>query len=322
MKKIHLIISCIVFFFAIQIHAQEENRYFNHLDLSLEAGSTGIGIDIAMPVGNYLRVRTGASFMPKFQYSMQFKMQMGENEPVEYDNDGNPYPSRFRRMADYLEQFSGYSIKDEYIDVIGEPTFANFKLLIDIQPFKNKNWYFTAGFYAGSKRIGKAYNTTEEMPTLVAVNMYNSMYERVANGEAIIDYQGYSLYFPAQFEDKIYTYGRMGVVLGEYKESGDTYIMEPNSDCMVKANAYVNSIRPYFGCGYMGAPAKKSPRFKIGFDCGIMFWGGRPDIRMHDGTSLNYELENVRGQVGEYVDIINRFPVFPVLNFKIAYRIF
>lgn len=321
MKRFWIIIACTLLL-AAYTEAKEDNGYFNHLDIALEAGSTGLGIEIAMPVGDYVRVRTGASFMPKFQYNMQFRMQMGEDEPVEYDENGNPYPTRFRRMADYLEQFSGYQIKDEYIDVIGEPTFTNFKFLVDIKPFKNKNWYFTAGFYAGNKRIGKAYNTTEEMPTLVAVNMYNSMYERVAEGEAIIHYQGYSLYFPPEFEEKIYNYGRMGVVLGEYRENGNTYIMEPNSDCMVKANAYVNAIRPYFGCGYMGAPVKKNPRFTIGFDGGVMFWGGRPDVKMHDGTSLNYELKNVRGQVGSYVDIINKFPVFPVLNFKIAYRIF
>lgn len=320
MKRILIVIVCSILLSVLE--AKENKGYFNHMDIALEAGSTGIGLEIAMPVTDFMRVRTGATFMPKFQYKMQFQMQMGEGEPIEYDNEGNPYPTRFRRMAGYLEQFSGYTIKDEYIDVIGEPTFTNFKFLVDIYPFKKKNWYFTAGFYAGSKRIGKAYNTTEEMPTLVAVNMYNSMYERVAEGEAIISYQGYSLYFPPEFEEKIYTYGRMGVVLGEFKENGETYIMEPNQDCMVKAKAYVNAIRPYFGCGYMGSPVKKQPRFKIGFDCGVMFWGGRPNVIMHDGTSLNYELNNVRGRVGQYVDIINKFPVFPVLNFKIAYRIF
>ena len=49
-------------------------------------------------------------------------------------------------------------------------------LLVDVFPFKNnKHWHFTAGFYWGNSTIGKAYNTTEDMPSLVAVGIYNNM---------------------------------------------------------------------------------------------------------------------------------------------------
>lgn len=45
-------------------------KAFEHLDLSLTVGSTGIGFDLAMPVNNLLQVRTGATFMPKIQRTM------------------------------------------------------------------------------------------------------------------------------------------------------------------------------------------------------------------------------------------------------------
>jgi len=68
--------------------------------------------------------------------------------------------------------------------------------------------------------------------------------------------------------------------------------------------------------------AKRNPRFKIGFDCGVMFWGGTPHIILHDGIDLSEDIVNVRGFVGKYVDAITCFKVMPVFDLKISYRLF
>ena len=56
---------------SLGISAQD---YFNHMDLGINVSSTGIGADIAMPVGDYVRVRTGFTYMPKFHFNSNFNV--------------------------------------------------------------------------------------------------------------------------------------------------------------------------------------------------------------------------------------------------------
>ena len=287
-------------------------KAFNNLELTINAGSTGIGFDVATYVHKMVRVRTGFDFMPKFNYTMNFAIAAGR-----YDEAGNWIESNFNSMADKLEQLTGYKA-DQIVGMNGEPTFTNYKLLVDVFPFKNKNWYFTAGFYVGKSRIAKAYNKTEEMPSLLAVSIYNNIYDKVINqipiyGDAYLD--------PA-IEDMIINFGRMGINVGTMKSTGKAYMMEPDADGMVKADLKVNSFRPFIGFGYTGRLVKNDDRYTIGFDCGAMFWGGTPAILTHDGTNLTKDVTNIYYSVGDYVDIIKSVKVFPVLNLRIARKLF
>jgi hypothetical protein len=57
MKRIVLSIAFMAAF--IGIKAQENNKLFNHLDLGLTLGTTGIGLDAAMPISNVVKLRAG-----------------------------------------------------------------------------------------------------------------------------------------------------------------------------------------------------------------------------------------------------------------------
>jgi hypothetical protein len=67
---------------------------------------------------------------------------------------------------------------------------------------------------------------------------------------------------------------------------------------------------------------KGNDHWQVSFDCGAMFWGGTPKVVTHDGTDLINDVENVRGKVGDYIDIIKQVKVFPVVNLRISYRLF
>ena len=103
---------------------------------------------------------------------------------------------------------TGYQVNN-YVDVIGVPTFYNFNLFVDVFPFKqNKHWHFTAGFYWGNSQIAKAYNTTEDMPSLVAVGIYNTMYEKAIKKEpfATVYYKGvaHPITDDPEYQDMLY----------------------------------------------------------------------------------------------------------------------
>ena len=296
-------------------------EYLNHLDVSLGIGTTGFDLDVSMPVWDIVKVRTGLTYMPKFKYKMRFGMQMGEGDQKIIDENGIP-TSKFSRLSGLMKQIVGYDMQDNYIDVTAEPFMTQYKLLVDVTPFKNRNWQLTAGFYLGNRRIGKAYNRTYEMPTLVVVSMYNSIYKNIEENNPMISYRGITINCPDYIRQIILSNGKIGVDMGEFRQTGERYMMEPDNDCMVKANAFVNIFRPYIGFGYSGVTIPQVPKLKLIFDCGLIFWGGRPDIVMHDGVNLSKDVRNVRGQVGRYLDIINKFPVYPVLNIKLSYNIF
>jgi len=308
-------------------NVSEDCGVFHHLDASVSLGTTGIGIDVSSPVGNYVNLRAGFDFMPHFHHNMTFGVQVGD-DPKESDY-------KFGRLSGLLEGITGYKV-DNKIDMIGEPAYYNFKFLVDVFPLKNnKKWHITAGFYLGPSKIAKAYNATEDMPSLMAVGIYNNMYDKILSGEPLISTDAVGdVFMPYEVEDAFLYYGRMGVHVGDYARDiydangqllhakGDPYLMEPDKNGMAKASVKVNSFKPYLGIGYGGRLFKNSDKYHVAVDCGVLFWGGTPSIITHDGTDMANDLENITGKVGDYVDLLKGFKVFPVLNVRFTKSLF
>ena len=320
----------------------KEHNIFQHLDASLTVGTSGIGFDVASPIGEYVQVRAGYEFMPHFHKNLKFNLTVGGEPARQYDEDGNRVITKFDKMKEFLYQFTGYDVED-HVDMIGTPTMNNFKLLVDVFPLKNnKHWHVTAGFYWGPSQFARAENSTEAMVSLLSVGMYNSMYQKAVNGEPFIDlgaidekYAGLS--FGGDEIDIIYdkfkSFGRLGFSLGTFKhdvvdnkgvlhKAGEPYILEPGDDSMVRVKAKSNAFKPYLGFGYGGRLIKNRDDWKVSFDAGAMFWGGTPDLIVHDGVNLTKDVENIGGQVGDYVDIFKAFKVYPVLTFRLTKTIF
>ena len=324
MKKIILLLVaiCSGLMSSAQTSESQENGFFKHLDASLTVGSTGLGFDLASPMGEYAQLRAGFSFMPHIHYKMNFEVQVGD--------DASKSKSKFQTLSGLLKDMTGYQV-DNSVDMIGVPTYYNFNLLVDVFPFKNnKHWHFTAGFYWGNSMIGKAYNTTEDMPSLVAVGIYNNMYDKAIRKEPFvtINYNGNPITITddPELQDMLYEkfreYGRMGVWIGNHVSDGSPYIVEPDENSMVKAEVRANAFKPYLGFGYGGRLFKGDDRYKISFDCGAMFWGGTPSILTHDGTDLAKDVEGVKWKVGDYVRLIKGVKAFPVLNIRITRTLF
>ena len=341
-KKILTALLTIVALGTTTIQAQNDKttfEMFKHLDLGVTMGSTGLGFDVSSPISNYVQVRTGFEIMPRFEKSLHFDIQS-----FGYNENGELQSSQFDRMADKLEALTNYRAKPS-VEMIGKPTMWNYKLMVDVFPFRNKHWHLTAGFHWGPSKVAEAVNALEDAPSLVAVNIYNKLYEKAESGEVI--YNGMSL------GTDWLEYGRMGIHVGdyanryltktvaEYDEYGDfigsheeyildangnkihePYRMEPDNNCTVSATVKVNSFKPYLGFGYGGRLMKNDDRYQVSFDAGLMFWGGTPDIITHDGTNLSKDVINIGGKVGDYVDLISGVKAYPVINLRITRRLF
>ncbi len=312
---------------------------FNHLDVGITMGTTGLGFDLAMPVGDYVRLRTGMSFIPHFEFPMSFDIQVG--------NDPTTSASKFNRLSKMLESFTGQPVEN-HVDMIGKPKMWNWNVLVDVYPLKNnKHWRVTAGFFLGSPNVAEAFNKTESMPSLMAVDIYNNLYNKLHGVSRkdlykvkLIDFgEGYEqLYTDPELllflQEKLDAAGRMGMKLGTYShdivdengnvihKKGESYIMEPDKNHMVKANMKVNAFKPYLGFGYDGRLVKNNDRLHVSVDAGIMLWGGKPILTTHDGTDLINDIEGLTGKVGDYVDFMSKMTVYPVANVRFSYTIF
>ena len=352
-----ILLSTILLFSSAMAFAQSDSltvkrTLFNHADLGVTLGTTGLGVDFAMPIGDMVKVRTGFSYMPKFNVPLKFNLMSYSNGVV---TDGN-----FAKAQELLKSMTGFDVSQE-VKVDAKPNIFTWKLLVDVYPFRNnKHWHFTAGFYIGNKKIGTAVNGLEQAPTLVGVGMYNSLYDFFTGTDEWGDpnYLSKPIYNDMYIDpevgdamrDKFLKYGRMGVHMGDYIDQYETdaagnplldengekvkkpFMMVPGNDATLRAEAWVDKFRPYVGFGY-GGYADKAKRLYVGLEAGVMFWGGHPKIITYNGVKadpndpdyavdLTRDVENIHGKVGDYIKFIKALKVLPTLEFRVAYTIF
>lgn len=294
----------------------QNNNIFRHMDVGVSVGTAGLGLDVATNVTDYVRLRTGVSYTPHFNVPMHFSLQS-------YTDGGGVNTGNFEKMQQWMKKMTGTDV-DDRVDMDATPMMTNYKLLADVYPWRGKGWRVTAGFYLGKRRMANAVNTKGEMPSLVAVNIYNHLYDYFMTTDFFEEpFLGHIYLDPFAVEDiraDLEENGQMGIHVGDFKD-GTPYMMQPDTDGMVKADAFVNAFKPYLGLGYT-TPVGMNNRLNLDVDCGVMFWGGAPQIITHEGINLTDDVVNIKGKVGDYVDIARKFKVYPMLEVRLSYRLF
>ncbi|MDE6577673.1 MAG: hypothetical protein K2K58_05835, partial [Muribaculaceae bacterium] len=278
----------------------------DHLDASFTLGTGGLGLEVATPLTKWATLRAGIEWMPSFNIPLNFELSsFSENGAT---NDVS-------HIQEMVKDLMGLDMDDK-VTMNAKPNMLNFKLLVDVFPFQNnRHWHFTAGFYLGSPVVGRAKNTRGETQTLVGVNIYNRAYRYFTSPDfdpymvAIGNGTFLDPELAMEYHDKFERYGSVGIHIGDYKD-GKPYLMEPTKDGRVSAKAVTNNFRPYLGFGY-SSTVDKDKRLSIGFDAGVLFWGGAPNVILHDGVNMTKDLVNIRGKVGSYMDFIKALPVYP-----------
>ena len=270
----------------------------NHVDVGVNVGTMGIGIDVAMPVGDYVRLRVGYEYMPRFSVKSDVNIEtttggkasnfiskfskinemLAEHEDIDINL---PYFAEEKAMLENYQ--SGKLEAKDYVTMSMKPSMHQFKFLVDVLPFKNnKHWSFTAGFFAGPSQVGDASNMDKETAILRAVNLYNSRYYK----DYIMNYM--DLQFPDangvmhhgeinSLTDFVKKYGMAGFSLGTFKDDGSKALMVPGKDATARADMKVCPFRPYLGFGY-NTHLSKDKKWKLNVDAGIMFLCGAPSV--------------------------------------------
>lgn len=297
-------------------NSMNEHNVFNTIEIGANIGTTGLGLELASPMTDWAKLRVGVDWMPTFTIPMNFGINSYVNGQI---ND------KFEKIQDIMYGMTGMTI-DKEIQMESKPTMTTMRVLVDIYPFKNnRHWHLTAGFFYGGNSVGKSLNKMEEMPTLLALNMYDRMYQSITAEDFIDNIIDNPIFndiyldpeIAIELQEQFLSLGRLGVHVGDFKD-GTPYMMMPDKDGTVSAKAKVNRFRPYVGFGYGGALTSDG-KWQVSFDAGVQFWGGVPKVTTHDGTVLN-DLDNLRGKVGDYMNLMKFIPVFPTIDFRISYR--
>ena len=272
-----------------------------HLEVSLTLGTSGVGLDVALPVSQFMQVRLGYDYMPQFKKLLRMNLAGGGEAARQYDGQGNRVRTKFDKIQQYLYEESGMEI-DDHILLTGQLNMHNLKALVDIYPFKyNKHWHFTAGVYYGPAQLAKADDATESQTTLSLMELYNLDYEKASSSDAIK------------------SYGRLTLYPGD--KNGKPCLVDPTDDGSVKISVKTSEIKPYIGVGYTGRLIRKRDDWKVSAALGVWIWDGAPKQRMHDGTDLS-DLSNIYGTLGSCVSVFKALKVYPVLSVRFAKTIF
>lgn len=392
MRKLAVVLSALSLSAALS--AQEGRKSFtsvlaqknilNHMDVGVNVGTMGVGVDVAVPVGNYVRVRAGYHYMPRFTINSNFPVEtrsgngsvtdfVGEETNVSdlqgrismierrLDNMGvdlnTPEYSKTKALLDYYNAMSPEERKNTVVSdkvAMGlRPSMHQFKLLVDVMPFRNnKHWSFTTGIYVGPSVVGDACNMDKETLALMTISAYNELYVlscqwNLPNGNHI-----------SSLEER----GVAGFNLGRFKD-GNLAIMVPDKDNKARAEMEVSKVRPYIGFGY-NTHLSRNKRWQLNVDAGVMFLCGAPKVYVDNVYSINEDnidfdkygdidlcenfdiihpnesgtdyivdtplshvdlirdVKGIPGKVGDLVDVVSKFKVYPNATVTFSYRLY
>lgn len=308
MKKLaFLFVSFLAF--AMNAQAQDDKYVFNHLAVGVSVGTPGVGLDLAMPICEYVTVRAGVSYVPTITVKDIGVDVSGQQ------SEWAGYQATYKLMQaskSYLD-VAGQKAIDEVGNYMNEPLpnevkidgkldRLDYKLLFDVYPSKKSTFHLTLGFYSGKSQVVEAY-TTNCQSQLQALTYYN---ENLAN-------KTFTANVPV-VGPQTFTFGKeIGAEVGDY-------LIKPNGD-QARAMIKVNGFRPYAGIGF-GNIVPKKHKVTFAFDLGCQFWG-TPGvyIEQKDGdVKLDKDTE-VDGDGGA-LKLISQFSVYPVLNFRLGFRAF
>lgn len=165
-KSILVLTLCACFSFNVKA---QDNMLFNHMSVGLSLGVLdGMGLEVAAPLGNYVNVRTGFSFLPFAKAKPDGIKVYHEIAPGDHD---------IQEIKDDLgceEVKADVKLKNN-----------NWKLLFDIHPFKESSFRFTVGAYVGNSEFVSAKN-------IDPISKYEGAFIKVGDRRLGFDHNGFT----------------------------------------------------------------------------------------------------------------------------------
>lgn len=289
-------------------------KAFKQLGVSLEAGTTGLGINVSLPlVTDHLILSAGYNF-PTFTYSE--KINVGNEYVNKYIGPVSEAVSTYKKIA------SDFGLKDPFTydvekiqdlnaNVDAKVDFGNFKLMLQYYPSTVSNFYLTAGVFIGSGTFGTLSGDIDPRAWELYKNAITANNE-IGKLPAFIltdlsELLGTDL--PVKnIEDAI-----------TFNVGDQSFRIRPEDNGHIKADLKVNKVKPYVGFGFGNAVPQNH---RCGFQMEVgAYYQSKP--MLVSSQEIPYDIEAIwQKDLADTKDIIQKFSWYPQITFRITGRIF
>ena len=305
MKK--LVILALTLTLAVSSFAQGA---FSHMSLGLEVGTTGAGIQMTVPiVSNHLNLSLGYNYL-----SFPYKTTTSFNT----SDLANTVSSLNNKIAEVNTQIQSYgehiwtTFETKFpprtdIDLAARARLSTIKALFEFYPSAKSGFHITAGAY-----IGVSPNLID-MTGTVREGFWNNLDSFETELNALrSEVNALKAKYPDHSELNVEIPG----VPNEFKFNmgGETYKVARRSTLQAGVKAW--QVRPYLGVGF----GKSIPDGHWAFVGELGAWyHGKPQLDSPNKTTYDASAPSVNFTIA---DKIEKVPVWPVLSFKVLYKIF
>ncbi len=284
---------------------------------SLEFGSTGLGVNVSVPViNNRLLVTVGYNF-PKFSISSDYKLNSGAisgqmssalDKIRGYNNyvDNNPQVASYLQLSKIPTENLQRSIGEVNTDIQARLNFGNFKAFIEYYPTKKSFFHFTAGFLISGgewMQINGTADNTVWAAYKDVVNAHNQL-QRIVDAHP-------------QLKTEITTLPSVNEA-ARITINNETFAVDPETG-KLDLSLTVRKFKPYIGVGF-GSSVPTERRFGFQMEIGA-YYQGKPTF--DSNTRVAYDA-NAYGDkaVDDIVDMLQYLRWYPQLTFRFTGRIF
>lgn len=313
MKKILLSIALLSSVFSLSARGRSVNMgAFNNLSVGVEAGTTGTGISLYMPViDNHLVVSVGYNF-PAFSAKSNVDIETGKvNNSISEHNSTidqlNAYTSQYGIpfSLNKLSQIDGNVKLDNKLNLV------NAKIMLEYYPSTKHTFHITAGVFIGKDNFidveghssASDWNTYKSL--LAGIDAANATIDLVneTSGQHLlnkIDKDQSELTFSV--DDKNY-------IVKDFDGDG-------TGD--VNGSLLIQKVKPYLGIGF----GRSLPNKRVGFQFEIGAWyHGTPELRIDNPVSKNGGIYS-DNSLGDLMKEVKKANIYPQITFRLVGRLF
>lgn len=277
--------------------ASSAQQAFKSLSIGFEAGTTGIGVELAIPIVTDHLVLTGGLTAPSFSYPLSFSMDMtAANNAIDDANS---------RLAEAgVPERLNTRFSDAVIEANPVINLSSAKLMLEYYPFKKSSFHFTAGAFMG---MGERFLYSD---IYVDDNTYSNIKQLDGEMQAIQQKYG-----------ELAEIGDVELPSMRFSAFGETYELQEKSGKLgMEAEFAIAKIRPYFGLGF----GRSMPKGHLGFQLDLGVWyHGSPSLE----SSQKVEFDPEATDLTAGIPLLEKYSLaqailYPSLSLRLIYRIF
>ena len=271
---------------------------FKHLSVGLEIGTTGAGIQLALPVvSNHLVFTAGYKF-PSVSISMTTTYPMDEiNSAIDEVNQSLSQAGLPDRIS---TRFNAAEVTAK-----AKLNFGAVTTMLEYYPSVKSSFHIVAGLYIGTGDFLSAEGMTDK-----------TVWANLKSVESEVNA------LKAKYSDIPEIQSLDGNLIDKAKATVNdqtVQLIEKNGAGYLDLQLLMPTVRPYLGVGF----GRSIPDSHFGVQCDLGVWyHGKLGLTSKEcGVAYDASAEVVSG-IDDVMQVVEKIPVYPQISVRLVYRIF